>query len=76
MAELGDSSYEIVRDAVFRAFNPPDGDAAEEAIVVDAIERAARFIEIVRPCTCQSPEHAPYNRCLVLGRVCDERRPR
>lgn len=68
-----DEHYRELADAVIDMFNPPDDDVAESAIIVDAIERAAEFID-GQPCLC-TPEvtdpdvlATPCARCLALGR--------
>ncbi len=63
--------YEILRDTLIAAFNPPDEDAAEPAVMTSAIDRAWAFI-VAYPCVC-SPgaveyEDDPCPRCRVLGR--------
>lgn len=75
------TDYELARDAVLEAFNPPDDDVAEVAIVIEAVERAAAYIAR-QPCTCcddpthhnREPEywHEPCARCHALGRYHDE----
>jgi len=64
-----EEEYEIVRDAVIEAFNPPDDDAAEPSIMAEAVERARAYIE-QQPCLC-TPEliadQQPCGRCWVLG---------
>lgn len=40
-------SYEMVRDAIIQHLNPWDGDEAEEAIMIAAIERAAKALNHV-----------------------------
>lgn len=59
-----------VSAAVCVFFNPPDDDASFESIMVDAIARAAEFIE-EQPCTCDAPDGDVCDRCVVLGRFAD-----
>lgn len=40
-------SYEMLRDAIIQHLNPWDGDEAEEAIMIEAIERAGKAISHV-----------------------------
>jgi hypothetical protein len=74
----GDSDdYRDLADVIIAAFNPPDDDVAEFAIVIDAVRNAARFIES-QPCCCRpaatDPDvlDAPCKRCRVLGRRADK----
>jgi hypothetical protein len=62
-------------------FNPPDDDAAYEAILLRAVNAAADFIEAL-PCSCITslaagvPEFAATDvcgRCQVLGRSRDRK---
>lgn len=69
-----ESDYEVVRDAVMCAFNPPDEDCAEPGICSEAICRASRFIA-AQPCQCTNEmieDHDPCKRCEVLGRLGDK----
>jgi hypothetical protein len=70
-----ESDYEVVRDAVACAFNPPDEDAAESCICSEAICRASRFIADTVPCECTAgmvEDNDPCQRCAVLGRLGDK----
>jgi hypothetical protein len=67
--------YGLLRDAVADAFNPPDEDVAEIDIFISAIEAAATYIAWL-PCICVDPDDHPCERCLVLGRVADQRADR
>ena len=62
-------SYELLRDKIIELFNPPDGEDAEEAIMMDALQRVHQFV-LKRPCICSED---PCDRCWVLGRHNDER---
>lgn len=66
--------YEILRDTIIAAFNPPDEDAAEPAVMTAAIDRAWAFI-VAQPCNCQLTgdiyEIESCRRCAVLGRSAD-----
>ena len=66
--------YEILRDTIIAAFNPPDDDAAEPAIMTAAIDRAWAFI-VAQPCTCEPGaadlEVDECDRCNALGRAYD-----
>lgn len=63
-------AYRFLADKVIELFNPPDHDVAEEALLADALERAAEFIE-TRFCTCSRDEACA--RCEALGRYADQR---
>ena len=65
---------EVLAGAIDYAFNPPDGDGAAEAGLVDAVLKAMRFIED-QACTCV-PDDDPCPRCEALGRFQDEREQR
>jgi hypothetical protein len=74
----GEPDTDPVCWAILEAFNPPDDDAAFESIVIDAVERAAQFIE-AQPCKCDRTHEDKYElgadgceRCQVLGRIRDE----
>lgn len=77
--EDDNTEYELLRDAVIEHLNPPDDDAAEVSILIDAIEQAASYIES-QPCTCTPEQIDEYGeacaRCTALGRVGDERAER
>lgn len=69
--------YRDLADAIIGAFNPPDDDVAEYAIVVRAVQRAAEFVT-AQPCEC-APDVTdpnvlamPCRRCRVLGRRGDQ----
>lgn len=70
--------YEEIRDAVIDHLNPPDSDAAEVGILVEAIERAARVLVTIT-CSCAPTagppewEWEPCDRCAALGRARDVR---
>ena len=59
-----------VSAAVCVFFNPPDDDASFESIMVDAIARAAEFIE-EQPCPCDAPDGEVGDRCGGRGRCAD-----
>lgn len=69
-----DGDYGLLADVVIEAFNPPDTDRAEEAILVDAVYAARDFI-VAHPCACLSTVIAEEDaggacrRCLALGRL-------
>jgi hypothetical protein len=68
----GICEYRMLADSAGEAFNPPDDDEAEVAVLVRAIERAAGFIGSL-PCTCPQGDHRPWagdepcGRCAALG---------
>lgn len=63
--------YRLLADAVIEAFNPPDGDEAEVAICITAVESAAQYVGF-NDCEC-TPEMVadgePCARCAVLGQL-------
>jgi hypothetical protein len=66
--------YRFLADAVADAFNPPDNDAAEVSIMVDAVARAREYIA-GQPCTCTPAmieDREPCPRCTALGRLDDK----
>ena len=70
------ASYEVLRDTIVQAFNPPDDDVAEESLMTDALDKAWAFI-VQQPCSCP-PDAGPPDfegdacyRCEVLGRARD-----
>jgi hypothetical protein len=68
-----ESDYRELADKIIKCFNPPDDDAAEIAIMLKAVEAAAKFIRDETDCECQldyDPEDMAEacNRCEVLGR--------
>ena len=63
--------YRLVADLVNDRLNPPDHDYAEAAVVMEAIERIAVFVESL-PCTCVADDEGePCARCAALGRQHD-----
>lgn len=71
--------YELLRDCVIDRLNPRDDDIGEPALMVEAIEFAARFIEEQAACACPTDAgepswgSPPCLRCQALGRVHNER---
>jgi hypothetical protein len=63
-------AYRYLADEIIRLFNPPDRDAAEESILVDALGNAAEWIE-KHLCRCQGPDNV-CGRCEALGRYADQ----
>jgi hypothetical protein len=59
--------YRLLADAVIEKLNPPDGEEAEAAICISAIDGIAAFVASL-PCTCE-PGHdgEPCGRCAALG---------
>jgi hypothetical protein len=71
-----EETYRMLGDQVIQSFNPPDDDAAEVSILIDAVVLAFNFIKD-QPCTCKWNEE-PYQdvcdtckRCVALGREFD-----
>lgn len=70
--------YDLLRDAVIEQLNPADDDIGEPAIMVGAIEFAARTLAVVQ-CSCPPDagppewESFPCGRCQALGRARDVR---
>lgn len=59
--------YRMLADAVIGELNPRDGDEAEVALCIAAVERAAEFIRS-QTCACQpGDETGPCDRCAALG---------
>lgn len=59
--------YRLLADAVVEAFNPPDGEDAEVAICVDAINAAAAYVRDQR-CSCAfGARFGACPRCRALG---------
>ena len=57
--------------AIDHAFNPRDGDEAQEFLLVNALLNAARWIE-AQPCGCDPVDpwqDGPCGRCDALGRI-------
>lgn len=74
----GEIEYEVLRDTIVAAFNPPDEDAAEPSIMTAALDRAYAFI-VGQPCTCPPDVievSAPCARCDALGWAADRPLPR
>lgn len=68
--------YALLAEAIIEAFNPPDDDVAEEAILIRAVEAARDFIA-AQPCLCTPEDIANgcperCERCQVLGRLGDK----
>ena len=64
--------YRLVADLINDKLNPPGDDVAEVAVLMDAVERIATFVESL-PCTCPAgagpPDYADScGRCVALGR--------
>jgi len=71
-AEEEAAAYVLLRDKVIELFNPRDDDVSEESIMIDALKRAAAFIE-EQLCHCtqdvRPPDwETPCPRCVALGR--------
>lgn len=66
--------YELLRDTIIEAFNPPDDDVAEVALMTDTLDRVWAYV-VAQPCTCPPGAAAfevePCDRCAVLGRAAD-----
>jgi len=59
--------YRMLADAVVEHLGPRDGDEAEVALCITAVERAGKFIASL-PCTCKPGyDDDPCGRCSVLG---------
>jgi hypothetical protein len=74
LMHLGICEYRMLADTVGAAFNPPDGDEAEVAILITAVERAQAYI-VSQPCACTPAmveNWEPCARCAALGRLNDE----
>ena len=67
-----EQAYGMVRESITEHLNPPDEDSAEEAILMEAVARAAAFID-AQPCSCDAPEGDVCDRCMALGRFANER---
>jgi hypothetical protein len=59
--------YRFLADAVIGKLNPVDGDEAEVALCIAAVERIAAYVESL-PCTCVPALHS-CRRCQALGRA-------
>jgi hypothetical protein len=59
--------YRMLADKVIERFNPPDGDEAEVALLMLALDVAADYVED-RPCACGREPDLPCFRCSALGR--------
>jgi hypothetical protein len=66
--------YELLRDTIIQAFNPPDEDVAEPSLMTDTLDLVWAYV-VAQPCTCQPGaadfEVEPCDRCAVLGRAAD-----
>lgn len=65
----GICEYRMLADAVGEAFNPPDIDEAEVAILIGAVQRAREVLAAVR-CACTPlmlEQGNPCRRCVALG---------
>lgn len=66
--------YEILRDTIIAAFNPPDCDQSEPSLMTEALDRAWSFI-LTQPCVCPPPDSfgdvEVCRRCDALGRCAD-----
>lgn len=64
--------YRLLADTVITLLNPPDGDDAEVAICITAVERIAAFVATLI-CSCaridadEQVHGKPCPRCAVLG---------
>jgi hypothetical protein len=74
---LGDvrCGYRMLADKVIERFNPPDGDEAEVALLMLALDVAADYITD-RPCFCDEEPDLPCWRCSALGQRNREPVPR
>lgn len=69
----GVCEYRMLGDAVGDALNPPDGDEAEVAILIDAVNAAAEYIASA-PCLCAlEARYGVCPRCRALGQIAGER---
>lgn len=72
--EAAVSDYELLRDAVVDAFNPPDDDSDEVTVCTEAVRQARDALEL-RGCRCVQQRDDPRDacaRCRALGRVNDK----
>ncbi len=59
--------YRMLADAVIEYLNPPDGDDAEVAICISAVETIASYVASL-PCACTPGyDGEPCRRCAALG---------
>jgi hypothetical protein len=59
--------YRLLADSVIDKLNPRDGDEAEVALCIAAVDRIAAYVTSL-PCTCKpGPEDGPCGRCAALG---------
>jgi hypothetical protein len=59
--------YRMLADTVIEKLNPRDGDEAEVALCIAAVERIAAYVKSV-PCICElSRDGEPCGRCAALG---------
>jgi hypothetical protein len=66
---VGVCEFRMLADAVGDAFNPAGDEMAEVAILIGAIERAAKFIS-EQPCSCTPEMIKDWDqcpRCAALG---------
>ena len=64
--ESGDDDiceYRMLADAVIEKLDPRDGDEAEVALCIAAVERVAAYVQSL-PCTCADE---PCGRCAAIG---------
>jgi hypothetical protein len=68
------NEYDLLATAIRDRFNPPDEDAALVVILINAVNRAADYIQS-RPCMCSigvlDRIDDPCLRCMALGRAAD-----
>lgn len=71
-----EEDYRMVADKIIELFNPPEDDAAEIHIVIEALKRAQKCLINEVECWCAdkagNPENEdPCDRCAALGRFDD-----
>jgi hypothetical protein len=66
------ASYEVVRDAIIQHLHPRDGDEAEEAIMIEAVEQAANAIKHVLDLDADGVIALPPDSLLQLERALPE----
>jgi hypothetical protein len=60
--------YRMLADKVIERLNPPDGDEAEVALLMLALDVAADYITD-QPCFCDREPDLPCFRCSALGQL-------
>lgn len=66
--------YQLLVEHIIDKLNPRDGDEAEVALCMEAIDKVVAFVEPHRcVCALDAPETGEHicPRCDALGRVCD-----